>query len=101
MPWVITYDITSPKRWKKIYDKLNHVAFHIQLSVFYTEFNEAEIKTLYNDLLKIINKKKDDLRIYKIENIDKVVKGGKSTLPSGIKIPNKKILNHSLFKGWI
>ncbi len=94
MVWVITYDIQSSKRWKKIFDHLKKVAFHIQFSVFYNDFTNDEMAELHSDLLKYINKKKDDLRIYKIENLNGIYNGGKNILPKGVKMPNNKLLKH-------
>lgn len=66
--FLICYDISNEKRLQKIARTLEKVAIRIQKSVFfYNDATKLEIEFLVNDLNELIDKKYDDIRIYKID----------------------------------
>lgn len=70
---IIAYDIADIRRLKKIAKLLEKEAFRIQFSIFFLpNITEKQINILISKILKIINKKKDDVRIYKV-NIEKSI----------------------------
>lgn len=82
--WLIAYDITLPRRLGRIFRFLKKHAIPVQYSVFYFEGSSNDINSLINDLLKIINIKTDDVRIYPIPLNISYNTIGKSSFPEGI-----------------
>lgn len=82
--WLIAYDITLPKRLGKIFRFLKKHAIPVQYSVFYFEGSSNDINNLSKDILKIINVKADDVRIYPIPLNVSYNTIGKGGLPEGI-----------------
>lgn len=67
MKYLITYDIISNKRRKKIADILEGAGKRVNLSVFECELNDTKlIKHLKTKLLKQADPKTDSIRIYRI-----------------------------------
>ncbi|WP_297576542.1 CRISPR-associated endonuclease Cas2 [uncultured Campylobacter sp.] len=66
MKYLITYDIISNKRRKKIADILEGVGKRVNLSVFECELNDTKLKHLKTKLLKQADPKADSIRIYRI-----------------------------------
>jgi CRISPR-associated protein Cas2 len=66
MFYVISYDIVSNKRRRRVAKYLESYGIRVQYSVFETELNQEQIKTLIKQLKKKIDKKKDTIRIYPI-----------------------------------
>lgn len=66
--FIITYDISSDKRLRKIAKTLEHYTFRIQKSIFYyPDATKTDIKSLIEKLLSIADKELDDIRIYQID----------------------------------
>ncbi|MCZ6158075.1 CRISPR-associated endonuclease Cas2 [Campylobacter ureolyticus] len=66
MKYLITYDIISNRRRKKIADILEGVGKRVNLSVFECELNDTKLKHLKTKLLKQADPKTDSIRIYRI-----------------------------------
>ncbi|GAB6190130.1 CRISPR-associated endonuclease Cas2 [Marinitoga arctica] len=66
MFYVVSYDITNDKRRRKVVKYLESYGIRVQYSVFETELNQDQLKTLIKGLKKKINKKEDTIRIYPI-----------------------------------
>lgn len=67
--FLICYDISDKKRLAKIGRKVEKKAFRIQKSVYlFDNATKDEIANLIDDILKIFDKKYDDLRIYIIKD---------------------------------
>ncbi len=52
--YVVTYDISSPKRWRKVFTAMHGFGEHIQLSVFrcdLTELQHARMKKTLDGLI--------------------------------------------------
>lgn len=61
--YVVTYDISDPKRLHKVYQCLLDFGFHRQLSVFECWLNPSSLVRLKNRLSKIINSETDQIII--------------------------------------
>ena len=73
--YLICYDISDKKRVAKIAKKIEKKAFRIQKSIYlFDNATKDELSELLDEVLKIFNKKQDDLRVYIIK--DKGVKLG-------------------------
>lgn len=84
MQYLIGYDITDPKRLQKIHRRMLDYATPIQYSIFLLEGGAKELKACLNDILEILNKKQDDLRVYPLQKGAKQWHLGKAILPEGI-----------------
>ena len=52
--YVVTYDISSPKRWRKVFRAMHGFGEHLQLSVFrcdLTPLQHAMLKRVLDDLI--------------------------------------------------
>lgn len=59
--YIVTYDISHPKRLRKVYKLMRGWGTHIQLSVFRCELNHRELVELRRDLGDIINFHEDQV----------------------------------------
>jgi CRISPR-associated protein Cas2 len=62
--YVITYDISDPKRLHKVYQCLLDFGYHRQLSVFECWLKPRGLVRLKNRLSKIINSEADQILIF-------------------------------------
>jgi CRISPR-associated protein Cas2 len=64
---IVSYDISSDKRLKKVSKMLEKHGCRIQLSVFLLlDVTKNIIQELITQLIEIMDKNEDDIRIYKI-----------------------------------
>ena len=54
--YVISYDITCPKRWKKVYKRLNGYGRRLQYSIFRCRLTKIEVEKLRWELEKDLSK---------------------------------------------
>ncbi len=59
--YVVTYDISDPKRLRKVYKMMLGYGEHLQLSVFQCELNARELVELRANLAKIIHNEQDQV----------------------------------------
>lgn len=50
--YVVSYDITEPKRWKKVYERLNGYGTRLQYSIFRCRLTKTEVERLRWELEK-------------------------------------------------
>ncbi|MFZ2801362.1 MAG: CRISPR-associated endonuclease Cas2 [Syntrophorhabdus sp.] len=85
--YLVCYDIRDPKRLIKVYNFLKKKALHIQYSVFYCRLTWRELVELKEKLGDLIDKRKDDVRVYPIPQDMKIkVMGRGDRIPEGIDI---------------
>ncbi|HHW7506427.1 TPA: CRISPR-associated endonuclease Cas2 [Mannheimia haemolytica] len=84
MNYLIGYDITEPKRLQKVHQRLIKYATAIQYSVFLFEGTSNGLKNCLDDILEILDKKEDDLRVYIISKGLNQWQFGKPIFPEGI-----------------
>jgi len=77
---VVSYDIVNDKRRNKVADTLKNYGSRVQYSVFECLVDFDYLNRLTNELCKIIEKKEDTVRIYKlcrscVKNIEAYGKG--------------------------
>jgi len=76
--FLISYDISNPKRLSKVGRYMDKKALRVQYSIYLLECDSKEdLHEVIDGLLKIINEKEDDLRVYAI---------GKEQISMGIAI---------------
>ena len=59
--FVVTYDISDPKRLRKVYKLMLGWGEHIQFSVFQCELNDRELVELRSELARIIHHHEDQV----------------------------------------
>lgn len=64
MIYFISYDITDSKRRREVSKILENFGIRIQYSFFQCEMDQSQLEKLKNEILKIIHKREDSLRIY-------------------------------------
>ncbi|WGE85073.1 CRISPR-associated endonuclease Cas2 [Actinobacillus equuli] len=85
MQYLIGYDIVDDKRLQRAYRVMIKFAMPLQYSLFLFDGTKRGLDEGIGHLLKIINLKEDDLRIYPLESREnKYWNLGKSILPDGI-----------------
>ncbi len=77
--WLITYDITEPRRLIRLHRFLVRQATPVQYSVFHFEGSAAQMGRLMADIARRIDSRTDDVRAYQLPerlNIDILGRGG-------------------------
>ncbi len=64
--YVLAYDISDPKRLRKVHTYLKARGLPVQRSVFLIQTDLRQIRRWLNHLKKLIHAKKDDLRAYPV-----------------------------------
>jgi len=76
--FLICYDISDKKRLQKIGKLVEKKALRIQKSIYlFDKATKDELNQLIENIMKVFDEKKDDLRIYEIK--DKGIKMGIAT----------------------
>lgn len=81
---LVTYDITSPKRLRRMHRALKKVAVPIQYSVFLGLFTSAGLVALRACISDIIDPARDDVRIYPLPRNCWQRRLGRPQLPQGV-----------------
>lgn len=84
MNYLIGYDICDPKRLQRIYRKITKFATPLQYSIFWFQGEKAHLDKVLAQVLPLLNKKEDDLRIYPLASNTPYWNLGRPTLPEGI-----------------
>ena len=61
--YVICYDITDPKRWRQVYNKLNGYGRRLQYSIFRCRLTRCQIEKLRWELEEMLDASEDRLLI--------------------------------------
>jgi CRISPR-associated protein Cas2 len=61
--YVVTYDISSPKRWRHVYKTMKGFGQHIQLSVFRCDLTASEVLEMKATLEAEIDRGEDQVLI--------------------------------------
>lgn len=59
--YIVTYDVSDPKRLRRVYKTMLGFGDHIQLSVFRCELNERELIELRTKLSEVIHASEDQV----------------------------------------
>jgi CRISPR-associated protein Cas2 len=68
MKFLITYDISSPKRWRKIFKILKNTGLNVQLSCFEVDMDRGELDKLVIELQKLIDWEEDSIYFFPISD---------------------------------
>jgi CRISPR-associated protein Cas2 len=64
--WLVTYDISNPKRLARVFKYLKKEGVPIQYSVFTVSASASEMGTIMAGMAKLIHAKQDDVRAYRM-----------------------------------
>ncbi len=64
--WLITYDISQPKRWRKVFRLLKSYGQSVQYSVFECRLNASQQQTLFHALQALICEDEDKISCYPV-----------------------------------
>lgn len=70
--YLVAYDISSPKRWRKVFKYMKCMGEWLQLSVFQCRLTDVERAELQSMLEALINNRQDHVVIIDIAPADKV-----------------------------
>ena len=84
MAWLIAYDISDQRRWRRVYRRVGRVGYRLQYSLFWADITDAEARTLAEDLADLIDATQDDVRLYPLDEHDQVFCWGQRPWPDGV-----------------
>jgi CRISPR-associated protein Cas2 len=84
--WLIAYDITSVRRWRRVHRLLCEQAVPVQYSVFAARCSAAKIGALRASLAGLIGKRDDDVRFYPVPEPPQLFVYGRRALPEGLRL---------------
>ncbi len=59
--YIVTYDVSDPKRLRRVYNTMRGYGEHLQLSVFRCELNDRELVELRAKLTEIVHHNEDQV----------------------------------------
>lgn len=83
LPWLIAYDIRAPYRLARLHRWLTRRAAPVQYSVFVGRYDAAETDWISSAILRIIDQRVDDVRLYPIPEAPKMLLIGQQRCPRG------------------
>lgn len=81
---LICYDITDPRRLRKIYRALKRQATPVQYSVFWFRGSAQQLKKCLGELKQLMNPNTDDIRAYPLPERGLRLCFGPAPLPEGV-----------------
>lgn len=92
--YVVTYDISCPKRWRKVFETLHGFGEHVQLSVFRCDLTPERYVRLRNALDRLIHHTEDQVILVKLGRSTAKVIGGIDVLgrPRTFEPPSPKVV---------
>lgn len=72
MEYLAMYDISNPKRLKKVERAMRGYGYRVQKSVFECSLNQSILNLMAEDIGNIMNKKDDSFRIYPLLNNSRI-----------------------------
>ncbi len=88
--YVVSYDISDQKRWRRIYRKMRGYGTHTQLSVFLCELSHKELAIMKNVLGELIKHDEDSVMIVKVGRSDSNPEGKIHFLGKQSPIPERQ-----------
>lgn len=85
-PYLITYDISDPRRLQRVHRLLKSHAIAMQYSVFIAVMNQTDRDELIGKLTKLIDEQQDDIRLYPLPQKPKWYAWGDSLWGDGLTL---------------
>lgn len=83
-PFLVCYDIASPKRLGRVHRYLKKQGMPLQYSVFLVQETRESLDLLLDGLDGIINAREDDVRAYPVNGVPEYTALGRQQLPEGL-----------------
>jgi CRISPR-associated protein Cas2 len=102
--WIVTYDITDPRRGARVHRFMKAQGVPLQYSVFIVEASAARMHALMLELEALIAPAMDDVRAYRWTVQAESHALGKSLLPDGVLIgaeaaqPTRRVVRRAAVK---
>jgi CRISPR-associated protein Cas2 len=87
MAWLLAYDISSPRRWRKVYPLARREGVRLQYSLFYIDRPGRIVGDLSAEIGAVIDTREDDVRFYELPDAAPIILGGQMRWPRGITSP--------------
>ena len=84
--WLLAYDISDPKRLRRIHAYMSKCAWPLQYSVFGLEMSELRLRDVLDDLGQLMDPTRDDIRVYHLPQRCKVWTLGRGPLADGVEM---------------
>ena len=79
--WIICYDISSPKRLRRIAVVMNLFGLRVQRSVFECWLTDGQFRCMLTQVRKIMKEDEDDIRFYHLCSSCRVTSQKRSDTP--------------------
>jgi len=90
--WLVSYDITDPRRLARVARLMERHGIRLQYSVFVVLMDRAELDALCGQLDSLIRASDDDIRIYPI------AARGRCDLQGDLLVPAGMLPHHEAFR---
>lgn len=92
--YIVTYDISSPKRWRDVFRTMNGFGEHIQLSVFRCDLTPLQHAMMKNSLGEVIHHHEDQILIVDLGKTSPRVIAGIEVVgrPRTFRLPSARIV---------
>ena len=74
--WIISYDISDPKRLGRVYRLMLKRAIPQQRSVFRASMSAIQARKLRDELAALIDRRADDIRLYALPSSVEIIRIG-------------------------
>ena len=64
--YLVTYDISDQKRWRKVFRVMNGYGNHVQLSVFRCDLSQKQMVEMKSELTEVIHHREDQVLVVKL-----------------------------------
>ena len=85
-PWLLCYDISSPRRLQRVYRVVLRYTIPLQHSVFFTYATRKQILSIVKLVEEQIDVRHDDVRVYPLINTDQPLICGRSLIANDVRI---------------
>jgi CRISPR-associated protein Cas2 len=90
---ILSYDIADPKRLIRVHRTLRRWGIPLQYSVFLIRVNKPALQRLKDELDDLIERRRDDIRIYPLPTRLDLTHYGRQLLPTGIELFGRDLYN--------
>lgn len=84
--WLVCYDITDPGRLRRVHRQLVREGASVQYSAFVVVATDADVVRLLDEIDRLIDPAKDDIRAYHVPAHCRVWTIGTQVLPAGVSV---------------
>ena len=84
--WLIAYDISEPRRLRRVHKLLCQHAVPVQYSVFAARCSPAKAGVIRGSIATLIDKRADDVRLYPVPEPAHLFVYGRKALPEGLRL---------------